>query len=88
MANKRDNIAAHYDERVSSEVPSHEVLDWGSAEEQRRRFHVLFEILRDETAVPGGTETPLTVLDVGCGLGDLHDYLDKDFSLLVKRATP
>lgn len=41
-------------------------LNWGSAESQRLRFKVLAEV---------GLEDGASLLDVGCGLGDLYAWL-------------
>lgn len=41
-------------------------VDYGRASSQQRKFQVLAEIV-----VPSGA----SVLDVGCGLGDFHDFL-------------
>ena len=43
-------------------------VGWGTSEDQILRFEMLFRGLN-----PKGK----TILDVGCGLGDLIDYLDK-----------
>jgi SAM-dependent methyltransferase len=44
-----------------------QALDWGTRPRQEVRFEVLWSLLRNH---PGGS-----VLDVGCGLGDLHRFL-------------
>jgi SAM-dependent methyltransferase len=44
-----------------------QALDWGNRPRQDVRFDVLWSILKD---CPGSS-----VLDVGCGLGDLHTFL-------------
>jgi SAM-dependent methyltransferase len=59
-------IRAHYEPRMLPQRPSHEVLDWASAASQEARFEVLYR------------EVPLagrSLLDVGCGLGDLAGFL-------------
>lgn len=65
---KRDSIQAHYGHRFSPEKANHEVLDWASAASQRRRF----EVLADNVDLRG-----LSILDVGCGLGDLLAFLQE-----------
>ncbi|HUT00979.1 MAG TPA: class I SAM-dependent methyltransferase [Phycisphaerae bacterium] len=65
---KIDAIRAHYEHRISPEREHFDVLDWASAASQGRRFEVLAE------------HVPLTgksLLDVGCGLGDLAAFLDE-----------
>jgi SAM-dependent methyltransferase len=44
-----------------------QALDWGNRPRQEVRFEVLWSLLRNH---PGAA-----VLDVGCGLGDLHGFL-------------
>lgn len=53
--------------------PSHEALDWNSPESQRLRAEVLKEIL-----VYGKKATHISLLDVGCGFGDLFKFLKKE----------
>jgi SAM-dependent methyltransferase len=65
---KRDAIHAHYDHRFSPEMANHEILDWASAASQRRRF----EVLADSVDLRG-----LSILDVGCGLGDLLAFIQQ-----------
>jgi len=65
---KRDAIHAHYDHRFSEENANHKVLDWASAASQRRRF----EVLSENVDLRG-----LSILDVGCGLGDLLMFLQQ-----------
>lgn len=63
---KLDAIRAHYEHRISPGRENFDVLDWASAASQRRRFEVLVE------------HVPLrgrSLLDVGCGLGDLAAFL-------------
>lgn len=43
-------------------------LAYGSPESQQRRFKILYEV---------GDMEGCSVLDVGCGFGDFHDYLSK-----------
>jgi len=61
-------IRSHYEPRMLPERPSHEVLDWASAASQQARFEVLYR------EVPLGGRS---LLDVGCGLGDLAGFLRK-----------
>jgi len=65
---KRDAIEAHYNRRFRAKNANHEVLDWASAARQRRRF----EVLTDNVDLRG-----LSILDVGCGLGDLLAFLQQ-----------
>ncbi|MFA4944014.1 MAG: class I SAM-dependent methyltransferase [Lentisphaeria bacterium] len=69
---RRQRIFDHYGPRVHPERPSHEILDWASAEAQHARFDALIRALRPLAAA---SPEPLTLLDVGCGLADLFTHL-------------
>lgn len=59
-------IKEHYIDRILDSENHYKVLDWESEDAQTRRFAVLTE------------EVPLngkSLLDVGCGLGDLDTFL-------------
>ena len=72
MTSKAERIRQHYEPRVDSERENYDILDWGTREGQLARFRVLADAL--ERNVVGGA-TPPTLLDVGCGMTDLADYL-------------
>ena len=59
-------IRQHYQPRLAPDRPSHEILDWSSAEAQQLRLRTL---CRNVDLVGK------TLLDVGCGLGDLWALL-------------
>ena len=63
---RRDAIRRHYEPRISPHRESHDILDWADRAAQRARFAVL----ADHVALAGRS-----LLDVGCGLGDLWGYL-------------
>ena len=65
MSKKRD-ILSHYEPRIGTGRENFDVLDWASAASQRARFAVLAE-----TVELSGR----SLLDVGCGLGDLLSFL-------------
>ena len=60
----QENIAT-YDELLSKHGVSFKALDWGSRESQILRFKILSEI---------GVGDDDSVLDIGCGLGDLYEW--------------
>jgi len=60
--------AALYNDRYDLYGNNLKTVGWGTSEDQILRFEILFRGLN-----PKGK----TILDVGCGLGDLIDYLDK-----------
>ena len=59
---KERRIRAHYEHRITADRQNYDVLDWASAESQATRFVVLAE----NVDLAGKS-----LLDVGCGLGDL-----------------
>lgn len=67
MSKKKD-IGRHYEPRLRSLKDSYEILDWASPTTQEARFAVLV----DHVGLAGKS-----LLDVGCGLGDLWAYLQR-----------
>lgn len=63
---KKKEIGRHYEPRLTSLTENYEILDWASAASQEARFAVL----ADHVDLTGKS-----LLDVGCGLGDLWAYL-------------
>jgi SAM-dependent methyltransferase len=61
-----ERLRRHYAPLLARHPADHRGVDWGSAESQRRRFEVLAAV---------GNLAGASVLDVGCGLGHLHDFL-------------
>jgi SAM-dependent methyltransferase len=61
-------IREHYGPRIAPQRPSYDVLDWSSPASQQARFRVLLQNvdLREKS-----------LLDVGCGLGDLYAMLQQ-----------
>ena len=68
MKNKKSAIIEHYINRVKDfNIPEYQVLDWESKEAQELRFKTLIEHFNMESSI---------LLDVGCGLGSLAEYID------------
>jgi cyclopropane fatty-acyl-phospholipid synthase-like methyltransferase len=65
---RQDRIRRHYERRIDPKRESFDVLDWASAHSQHKRFEVLLE----HVLLSGRT-----LLDVGCGLGDLCLFLQQ-----------
>lgn len=63
---KTDRIRDHYEPRISARHAHFDVVNWASETSQRARFAVL----ADHVALEGRS-----LLDLGCGLGDLWAYL-------------
>lgn len=55
-----------YENKFDEHGPSPDAVGWGSRESQARRFEILAEISDLRTA---------NVLDYGCGLGDMYEWL-------------
>ncbi len=67
MNNKPLDISAFYHTLISTYgIYSPRALSWGRARTQLLRFQKLYEV---------GELHEVTVLDVGCGVGDLYDFL-------------
>lgn len=68
MKNKKSAIIEHYINRVKDfNMPEYQVLDWESKEAQELRFKTLTDNFNMESSI---------LLDVGCGLGSLAEYID------------
>ncbi|MDI6731835.1 MAG: class I SAM-dependent methyltransferase [Candidatus Margulisbacteria bacterium] len=52
---------------------NYKALDWNSPESQKMRFQILKEIL-----IYGKKAADVSILDVGCGLGDLYGFFKAD----------
>ena len=59
-----------YNQMLETGVFQHEKVGWGSSESQTKRFEILTQI---------GDLNSKFILDVGCGLGALGEYLDQEF---------
>lgn len=69
MGDKENVIRSHYIERVHNyDIPDYKVLDWESEEAQYKRFDIFIENCDIEGK---------TILDVGSGLGNLAEYIDR-----------
>ncbi|HDZ19915.1 hypothetical protein LCGC14_0094930 [marine sediment metagenome] len=61
-----DHVRRHYEPRIGPDRPSHEIADWADVASQEARFGVLAD---------GVDLARRSLLDVGCGTGDLVAYL-------------
>lgn len=66
-ADEQQRIIARYNERLSALGETAEALGWRNTAQQHLRFRILAEM---------GDCSNRDVLDVGCGFGDLLDYLE------------
>ena len=62
-------ISDLYNSRLDSGLPDHKVVGWGSKESQDLRFKILSDISSLDSS---------SILDVGCGLGDLVLFLNNN----------
>jgi SAM-dependent methyltransferase len=63
---RKRKIQDHYEWRISPHRQNYEILDWASPASQQARF----KVLADKIDLHGKS-----ILDVGCGLGDLWAFL-------------
>ena len=63
---QEDHIRKHYEPLIDPGRESFEIADWGDAASQAKRFEVLVELV---------DLTDRSLLDVGCGTGDLWAFL-------------
>lgn len=68
---KVDPTIKIYDKFLAEGDEDHQKVGWGSAESQRKRFDVLSAV---------GDLNGCSVLDVGCGIGGLYQYLSGVYS--------
>ena len=61
-------VVNYYTNKLKKYGISHQTVGWGSQESQQLRFEVLLRNLRLENK---------TILDLGCGLGDLAAFIKK-----------
>ncbi len=67
---------AYFEGLLAQHGPNYLALDWNSTESQRLRFKVLKELL-----IYGKKAAGVSLLDVGCGLGDLYGWLKAEGTL-------
>jgi len=67
---------AYFEGLLAQHGANYLALDWNSTESQRLRFRILKELL-----IYGKKASGVSLLDVGCGLGDLYGVLKADGTL-------
>jgi len=65
---RRDHIRAHYEPRIQPGCESYDIVDWADRESQFVRFSAF---------VCNSDLEGKSLLDVGCGVGDLWDFLQE-----------
>jgi cyclopropane fatty-acyl-phospholipid synthase-like methyltransferase len=66
MNNREQETRSYYEPRVRAYTKGYEIHDWEDSASEYRRFDVLL----DAVDLNG-----MSLLDVGCGIGDLYHYL-------------
>ena len=66
-----EGIYDHYKDNFGKGLTNDRILDWENRECQEIRFSILKDFIEDNYL------TDFTLLDVGCGLADLYDYLNR-----------
>ena len=66
-----EGIYDHYKDNFGKGLTNDRILDWENRECQEIRFSILKDFIEDNHL------TDFTLLDVGCGLADLYDYLNR-----------
>ena len=69
-------IINYYNKTINKYKKGTKVVGWGSKKSQQIRFQILSEI---------GNLNGKSVLDVGCGLGDLYRFLEKNKKIRLKK---
>ena len=69
MNNNNKIVLNYYDKLNKSEYENYKKVGWGSLESQTQRFKILTQI---------GLINKKSILDVGCGVGDLYGWLLKN----------
>ncbi len=60
-----ERLIKHYQAQLQAYGPTHQAVQWSSVDAQQRRFRVLSAVVEPHD----------TVVDVGCGVGDLLTFL-------------
>jgi len=66
-----EGIYDHYKDNFGKGLTNDRILDWENRECQEIRFSILKNFIEDNHL------RDFTLLDVGCGLADLYDYLNR-----------
>lgn len=66
------NIVAHYERCFQRYGDCHLGVDWLDADQARRRYQVMLQVIR-----PEDEETPISLLDFGCGTAALYTYIQE-----------
>lgn len=62
------SIVSHYENCLAQFGDSHLGVDWPRAEDARKRYRVMLDVIRTETR-------PVSLLDFGCGAAHLNEYI-------------
>jgi SAM-dependent methyltransferase len=62
-------IVKHYEECLAKYGPSYKGMDWPDENDLKKRFDVMLDVIRNDLP------HPVSLLDLGCGVGLLIDHL-------------
>ncbi|HSJ69300.1 MAG TPA: class I SAM-dependent methyltransferase [Anditalea sp.] len=75
-------IVKHYEECFEKHGDSHLGVDWPKKEDVDKRYRVMVDIIRLDSLSPD----KVSLLDFGCGTGELNTYLQKNNLTYIKYA--
>ncbi len=67
-------IVEHYEECYKMHGDNHKGVDWPKEEDVEKRYKVMLDIMRFDDS----QKENASVLDFGCGLGHMYDYMRKE----------
>jgi SAM-dependent methyltransferase len=71
-------IVEHYEACLAKHGDTHLGVDWPKKEDVAKRYQVMLEVIRT------GPDTPVSLLDVGCGAAHLYEYISRAGYPLLK----
>lgn len=79
MKKKYEEIYKHYEKTLKAYGPTYKGMDWPKLEDVFKRFKVQLDIVESNTKFKNG----ISLLDLGCGVGHLLDFIKNETSLNV-----
>ena len=64
-----ESLINHYNQQITTYGPTIDALQWYSIFTQQERYKIICEQINEEN---------ISLLDVGCGCGDLYDYIKRN----------
>lgn len=73
------NIAKHYEACLKTYGDNHKGVDWPKLKDVRTRYQIMLGLIKEKN-------TPVTLLDFGCGAGHLFEYIQNNTNILTSIA--